>query len=227
MPWPAVGFGRFCATYIPEVYPGVLDPKEIELLKYAEAWHVTLRASDGAIRYEAQASGEAGQVLMAAAKPVMDPWIAAHRAELLSALRKGQAFGRQEPSSAAYGGGAAKLALRPRAGRHECHRRRLGGQGRLPLFPRGRQGAGLHPSAGHALAAHARAPHDAGAQGPGFGPVGPRGRLRRGRDRRFVRALRHRPADRHLRYRADRAQGRGAPCSPGKTTTWWRTRAPR
>jgi len=107
MPWAAVGFGRFCGTYMSEVYPGVLDLKEIALLKYAEGWHVTLRVSDGAIRYEAQSSGAAGQALMTAAKPVMDPWIAANRAELLSALRKGQAFERQEASSAAYGGGAA------------------------------------------------------------------------------------------------------------------------
>ncbi len=107
MPWAAVGFGRFSATYVPEVYPGILDLNEIKLLKYAEGWHVTLRAADGVIRYEAQAGGAAGQALMAAAKPVMDPWITAHRAELLSALRKGQAFDRREPSSAAYGGGAA------------------------------------------------------------------------------------------------------------------------
>jgi spermidine synthase len=107
MPWPTAAFGRFCATYFPEVYPGVLDLKEIELLKYAEGWHVTLRASDGAIRFEPQSSGEAGQALMASARAVMDPWIAANRAELLSALRKGQSFERQEPSSAAYGGGAA------------------------------------------------------------------------------------------------------------------------
>ena len=107
MPWPAVGFGRFCANYIPEVYPGILDLNEIKLLKYAEGWHVTLRVSNGAIRYEPKASGAASQVLMTAAKPVMDPWIAAHRAELLSALRKGRAFERQEPFSAAYGGGAA------------------------------------------------------------------------------------------------------------------------
>jgi spermidine synthase len=107
MPWAAAAFGRFCATYVPEVYPGVLDLKEIELLKYAEGWHVTLRVSDGAIRYEAQSSGEEGQAMVTAAKPVMEPWIAAHRAELLSALRKGRASDREEPSSAAYGGGAA------------------------------------------------------------------------------------------------------------------------
>ena len=107
LPWPTAAFGRFCATYVPEAYPGVLDLKEIELLKYAERWRMTLRISDGAIRYEAQSSGATGQALMAAAKPVMDPWIVSHRAELLSALRKGQAFERREPSSAAYGGGAA------------------------------------------------------------------------------------------------------------------------
>ena len=108
MPWLTAAFGRFSGTYVPEVYPGVLDLKEIELLNFAEGWHVTLRASpDGAIRYEPQTSGEAGQALVSASKTVMDSWIAANRAQLLSALRKGQAFERQEPSSAAYGGGAA------------------------------------------------------------------------------------------------------------------------
>jgi spermidine synthase len=107
MPWAAVGFGRFCASYVPEVYPGVLDMNEVNLLKYAESWHVTLRVSSGEISYEPQSSGRPGEAVMAAAKPVMDPWIKIHRAELLSALRKGQASGRQEPSSAAYGGGVA------------------------------------------------------------------------------------------------------------------------
>ena len=45
---------------------------------------------------------------MAAAKPVMDPWIKIHRAELLAAMRKRQAVGQEEASSAAYGGGAAQ-----------------------------------------------------------------------------------------------------------------------
>jgi spermidine synthase len=107
MPWATAAFGRFCATYVPEVYPGVLNMIELELLKYAEGWHVTLRASGGDIRYEPESSGEAGQTVMRAAKPVMEPWIASHRAELLSALRKGRTFEREEPSSAAYGGGAA------------------------------------------------------------------------------------------------------------------------
>ncbi len=35
MPWAAAAYGRFCGTYVPEVYPGILDLKEIELLKYA------------------------------------------------------------------------------------------------------------------------------------------------------------------------------------------------
>ena len=107
MPWAAAGFGRFSPTYVSEAYPGILTLNEIKLLKYAEGWHVTLRAAGGVIRYEAQSGGAAGKALTAAAKPVLDPWMAAHRAELLTALRKGQAFDRQEPSSAAYGGGPA------------------------------------------------------------------------------------------------------------------------
>jgi len=108
MPWTTVGFGRFCATYMYEAYPGILDMKEIELLRFADGWHMTLRASaDGDIQYESQSSGAAGQALATAARPVMDPWIAAHRAALLSALRKGQAAGPQGPTSASYGGGAA------------------------------------------------------------------------------------------------------------------------
>jgi spermidine synthase len=106
-PWITVAFGRFCATYVADAYPGVLDLNEIKLLKYAEGWHVALRASGDVISYEPQSSGAAGQTLMAAAKPVMDPWIKTHREELLSALRKGQADGREIPSSTAYGGGVA------------------------------------------------------------------------------------------------------------------------
>jgi spermidine synthase len=68
---------------------------------------VTLRLSGDEISYEPQSSGAAGETLMAAAKPAMDPWILAHRAELLSALRKGRAPGGEKPSSAAYGGGVA------------------------------------------------------------------------------------------------------------------------
>ena len=107
MPWATVAYGRYCATWVPYAYPGVLAPEEIELLKHAESLRITLRISDGAIRYEAQAGGEAGKVWTAAVKSTEETWIEAHRAELLSALRKGQRFGHKEPSSAAYGGGAA------------------------------------------------------------------------------------------------------------------------
>jgi hypothetical protein len=106
MPWPAVGFGRYCATWVAEVYPGVLDANEIELLKHAETCRVTLRISGGDIRYEPKVGGQAGQVWTAALKPDLDAWIEAHRAELLSALRKGRRFGKEEPSSGACGGGA-------------------------------------------------------------------------------------------------------------------------
>jgi len=107
MPWAAVGYGRHCATWVPQVYPGVLDAKDIELLKKAESWRINLRVAGGQIRYEPKTSGEAGRVLMAAVRSQVDPWIAAHREELLAAMRKGRLGGRRELASTACGGGSA------------------------------------------------------------------------------------------------------------------------
>ena len=107
MPWAAVAYGRYCATWLRYAYPGVLEPAEIELLRHAGASHITLQISGGGIRYEAQAGGEAGSVGEAAVKSSEQAWIDAHRAELVSALRKGQRFGHDELSSTAYGGGPA------------------------------------------------------------------------------------------------------------------------
>ncbi|KPK62126.1 MAG: hypothetical protein AMK73_06715 [Planctomycetes bacterium SM23_32] len=106
MPWAAVGFGRFCATMIPEVYPGVLDQEEIELLKRAEVWRITLRIVNGAVQYEPQVGGRPGETLTAAIRSSVDAWIADHESELLAALRKGRQLGGEGPSSAAAGGGA-------------------------------------------------------------------------------------------------------------------------
>jgi spermidine synthase len=108
MPWAAVGYGRFCATMIPEVYPAVLDQEEIELLKRAEVWRITLRISNGAVEYESQVGGRPGEVLTAAIRSTVDAWIADHKTELLAALRKGRRLQGEGPSSAAVGGGAVR-----------------------------------------------------------------------------------------------------------------------
>jgi spermidine synthase len=105
-PWAAVGFGRHSATWIPQIHPGVLDAEEVELLRKAEAWRITLHVADGAILYEPRAGGEAGRIWLNVIKPEVDAWIAAHRAELLTALGKGYRPWGEAPSSAAVGGGA-------------------------------------------------------------------------------------------------------------------------
>jgi spermidine synthase len=105
-PWATVGFGRHCATWVPEVYPGVLDSSEVELLKQAETWRITLYISGGVIRYEPKVGGEAGVALMKAIPSDVEAWIDAHRDELLSALSKGQRPWGEEPSSAARDGGS-------------------------------------------------------------------------------------------------------------------------
>jgi spermidine synthase len=105
MPWAAVGFGRYCATWISGVYPAVLDAKEIELLKHADTLRIKLRLSGGDVLYEARAGGEAGKVLTAAIKKDVDAWIAANHEALVSALRKGQRPMGQELSSLSCGGG--------------------------------------------------------------------------------------------------------------------------
>jgi hypothetical protein len=101
-----VGFGRHSATWIPQIHPGVLDAEEVELLRKAEAWRITLHVADGAILYEPRAGGEAGRIWLNVIKPEVDAWIAAHRAELLTALGKGYRPWGEAPSSAAVGGGA-------------------------------------------------------------------------------------------------------------------------
>jgi len=107
MPWAAVAYGRYSATWLPYLYPGVLDAEEVELLKHAEALRITLRLSDGAIRYEPRAGGEAGKVWDAAVESTEQSWIEANREKLISALGKGQRFGHKDASSSAYGGAAA------------------------------------------------------------------------------------------------------------------------
>jgi spermidine synthase len=104
LPWATVAYGRYCATWLPDLYPGVLEQTEVDLLKHAASLGITLRASDGAIRFEANAGGEAGKVLTDAVKTDAEAWIAANQTALLSALRKGRQFGQQELSSTAYGG---------------------------------------------------------------------------------------------------------------------------
>jgi len=107
MPWAAVGYGRHCATWVPQVYPGILDAADIALLKKAEGWRINLHAEGDVISYEPKAAGEAGQLLAAAVKPQVEPWIAANREQLLAMMRKGLLGGRGELASTARGGGSA------------------------------------------------------------------------------------------------------------------------
>ena len=104
-PGPRVGYGRYCATWVTDLYPGVLNQHEVDLLKHAASLGITLRASHDTIRYEANAGGEAGKVLTDAVKADADSWIADNSTDLLSALRKGQQLGQPELSATACGGG--------------------------------------------------------------------------------------------------------------------------
>jgi spermidine synthase/MFS family permease len=104
MPWAAVGFGRYCATWMSGAYPGVLDAREIELLKYADTWKISLRLSGGDILYDPK-SADAGKALTPAVKAEIDAWVAANRPSLLSALGKGQRLPGQVRSSLSLGGG--------------------------------------------------------------------------------------------------------------------------
>ncbi len=92
---------------------------------------------------------------------------------------------------------------------------------RRAQLPQRRQGPGLERAAGHAPAADARPHDDAHPEEPG---VGPRDRLRRGRDgrRRLGRSGRQAPHDR--RDRAARAGRRRPATSRNTTSTWSRTR---
>ena len=108
MPWAATGFGRYCATWVPLLYPGVLRQKEFALLQQADDWGLRLTASGDRVTFEPKPDAEAGRGAGIGVAAQADSWVKANRSDLLAALRKGWRTGHDTFTPAAYGGGQAE-----------------------------------------------------------------------------------------------------------------------
>jgi spermidine synthase len=107
VPWAVTAFGRYCATWLPQLYPGVLQKDQFALLQQASAWGVDLRASGDTVTCEPKAAGQATALIRSALGTQAEDWASANRADLLSTLHKGWRAGGDTFTSAAYGGGEA------------------------------------------------------------------------------------------------------------------------